>query len=425
MSRAFVDTSVVTTDKATGQPVVYADFDIRRVQPHNEACGATNAPDGFASFWCAEDADGIPPAILRIKKAGYQSIERPIAIYPGMGMIRVEMASSGAEKPTKAQVLNVRASFCSHKDSAGNVVFDPGWIGLVLQNRHSIAQDWIDTKKRMGVTHFVMSPKLVYPNYIVSGQDVSYDVADDPFSYAEFCADMLDHGMIPVVYLTNGDPEDMARVYDGRFKTMCQAFVMAGIAPYCVFVSGWENFGRNPSWTTKAICDALGQMVDVCGPDVMIAQHINSEKPGRITWASYPVQPDDPTQGNEIGAHYMASGEFVSLYFYQTCFDAESPVFALPEWYAADPNGHETPANRWAECLWRFVPEGTYIPAYDRMTDGPWWFAAPRPVGPEQMVLWEPGVPYNYIRGWCSDAQVKAVSDFAKACRVLEGCYVP
>ena len=95
----FVDTSVVVKN-TLGQPIIGANVRIRRTEPNNEACGATNSPDGFLSFWCKADEPGLPPARLHIECPGFPTIDQPISITPTMGMIHVELGGSGLPQPT-------------------------------------------------------------------------------------------------------------------------------------------------------------------------------------------------------------------------------------------------------------------------------------------------------------------------------------
>lgn len=88
----FVDTSIVLSD-TSGKPVCGANFWIRRTEPNNEFCGASNFPDGFASGWIKADEPGLPQAMLTVKAKGYKDISQPIQIHSGMGMIRVTLES--------------------------------------------------------------------------------------------------------------------------------------------------------------------------------------------------------------------------------------------------------------------------------------------------------------------------------------------
>lgn len=325
--------------------------------------------------------------------------------------------------PTREQVLNYKASFCSHRDSLKNVVFDPAFSNASDKMRY----DWLKVKNRMTVTHMVLCPINRYPAYdhIVPSFDFQ-SPSDLAIKFIPRVYEVQNAGLIPHIKITNGDPEDQARVEDGRFRRTCEILRDAGLSKYCVWDSGWENFGANPSWSTLNITRAFNIMVDVFGEDLVMAAHINSTGNGRCTWASWPVQPNDPTNGDEMGAHYCEGGKYVSLYMYQIDMTNElNPVVDPMIWYTADPNGPENLYNRWAECLERFVPVGTYIPAINRYTQGPFWFTLPRPIGPERMVMFEPAVPYYYIRDWCSDEDVKVVSRLFSAYGVLQGCWVP
>jgi hypothetical protein len=118
-------------------------------------------------------------------------------------------------------------------------------------------------------------------------------------------------GFVPFVMLTTGDggsAQDIEAFWPGLF---------AALRPYAaqiVICPGFELVGPGGGWTSAELSRGLLAIHDAL-PSTVLAVHLQDE---RASGASYPVEPDDPWQGDEPGFWQSHGGEFVDILAYQT-----------------------------------------------------------------------------------------------------------
>lgn len=100
-------------------------------------------------------------------------------------------------RPTRAQVLDIKANFGSSRDLLGRIMLDWFYISLPSIER----RQWRTLKHIQGLTHIVLCPVASYPNYPVPTRDLRLE----PATFARYVSEVLDDGLIPIVFLTTGD----------------------------------------------------------------------------------------------------------------------------------------------------------------------------------------------------------------------------
>lgn len=391
--------------------------------------GASVVVDGGASYPLT-DSDGYTSAqvpwgvsrtTIRVTAQGYLPAAIEVILPEGnkdyvFGTRRPDQISLPPlkrEKPLPAPRLPIRASFCSSWDRKNRMVFDPQyfpylWWRWKVMNDTDARDDFyaeLDRKWRHGVTHVVLDPPdgtRYDRDWMPSLPNWMNDGDLDP-QFIAMCNEILSLGFVGVFYCYGGGQTDAVHIYDGQLRRMARRIKAEGWVPRLVINWAWESFGRDPECTAKQNSDAWQLLWDELGPDCMLAEHVGSKSPQRFTWASFPVEPDDPTRGDEAGAHYTGGGKYVKVFFGQLEAFGRGPKDGA--WEA-----------RMIEGLDRYLPTGTPMPIVGKgrfrrdpddnghiddrpMAIGPYWFGGDRPVGPMVYCDWEPAIPFDGIRG--------------------------
>lgn len=425
---------LVFTDAETGRRIAPS---VRVNQPqfgyHNTfAAGGTGTwPDGSpidTGYLCypAYVGDGEIIATL----PGYKPLQFPRVHpvqNPGEHALFLTMERdqpAPAPKPTRAQVLAVKASYCSAKDDSGLVMFTAFAPSLWLTNRPKF-NEWIAKAKLLG-THFVVAfqsndyklgPTEFYP---VPG----FNFDSNPAEFCKMLDAILDAGLVPVVFLTSGDsPAE-------RVHVTPRANALKAYANWCVWFHGWETIGsQNPTYTSRQWFDSQNEMRAVFGPTAVLGMHVDPAE--RCTWASARgynqsqpvegcfwsgsawVENDDPSGGDEIGAMRMLQ---IDVYAIQTRHGGGGPSGTM-----GDLNDDTTWSGHLVEIADRFLPPGSMIPGLNRVVQGPDWFSGANVTRPVFCAF--ETVCVEYIRGQCSEQQAKDASWTCRAAGVLsEGC---
>jgi hypothetical protein len=164
----------------------------------------------------------------------------------------------------------------------------------------------------------VVSPRYGYPNSPIDGRDFT------PERFTELCVVSLDFGMTPMIMLTDV-PEEMPKAL-----RVVEALKNRGLLPYVWLCVGWEIVGAGGTYRSKEAYDANWALEHACaGHEHYIFGHL---QPGRASYASNPVQQDDPWAGNERQCwHDMP---FIRMFAYQTEHDGwdEDPPLWEDRW---------------------------------------------------------------------------------------------
>jgi hypothetical protein len=292
------------------------------------------------------------------------------------------LLTSPAWRPSPEQVRAIKANFCGAKDQSGRVIFDPFISGQSGADR----EDWYQRKRAAGLTHVVVQPAVSYPGAPYAAPDLR----SDPQGWRALLLDVLGHGFVPVVMMTSGDPGTAREITDTVWPAQLLD-AAADLVPWCIWCQGWETGG---GWRASEVSAALRwQQTHLPGGVIAF-----EAQPGRWTGASYPVEPDDPWQGDELGFWRSHGGEGIDVFLYETAHG--SALLQEP----CDPADDGCWLNRWHDGVirlgagyagWRIVP----------------------------ICLWET-VAYDYWHGQASDADAGRIAAAGDALAAAAGVRV-
>jgi hypothetical protein len=204
-------------------------------------------------------------------------------------------------RPTREQVLDVKANFISMRDSRGTVMLS--WFWPVLPS--AMQADWEARWRAAGCTHVVLCPVMQYPGYPLAA-----DWRTQPQRFADAVILLLNRGFIPIIQMTSGDGgtgQDVDLYWRDLLETMRPAL------PYCLLTPGFEVVGPGGGWSSAELSRGLLVLNDA--KPGAIGVHL---QPERATGSSHPVEADDPWQGDEAGFWTAHGGQFVDVLCYQT-----------------------------------------------------------------------------------------------------------
>jgi len=344
----------------------------------------------------------------------------------------------------------IYASYCSHRDHGGMVVFDPVYFGVYWDRGETVAlENCLRMKRAMGITDVVIAIAGGYHDYL---DGATFDFHSDPSRLHDLATFLLDRGFRPIVYVCTADGGTEHEIYDGTISRVCTA--LADLVNHAWYVLGWEvNADRGGAFTAGQVSDGLLVMRAALGDRAMLVWHGQPNRttpasyygsdfhnkpwtPTPIRWVGDPVanegawvDADDPSNGDEQGAFYVEGSGFAEIdcVFFQTDHGVNGPSFTSG-WPGLDEFGQPRWWGRTVECLDRFLQSGTPMPGARgyRTRDGsgtvhehagaagepdstgyraPDWFAAMRRRGRVRWVLYET-VAYEYIRDECIDEAV-------------------
>src|SRR5215831_5581187 len=108
-------------------------------------------------------------------------------------------SSSGGGVPPAAprDRRTMTASYCSHRDDQGEVVFDPIYFGVWWQRNDRARLDRaLDIKRSLGVNAVQLCVQGGYGSYMGGA---TYDFRQHPEEYGALCTYVRDEGFIPVI----------------------------------------------------------------------------------------------------------------------------------------------------------------------------------------------------------------------------------
>lgn len=360
----------------------------------------------------------------------------------------------------------MKASYCSHRDDDGEVVFDPIYFGLWWQNgARDILDACLAVKRRLGVNAIQLCVQGGYGSYM---DGATYDFRADPAEYGRLCTYVRDEGFTPIILVATADGGTHKEIYDGTMQRVLEATAhLANDAWYC---AGYEqNLDRGGAYSARQQHDAALLIRKVVGDEGLILSWLqplrctmgaywgnnkNSKpsrpdwNPGELVWTTSESNPnegawieaDDPAQGGEQEAWYVEGGLELDGLWYQTDHGSNSPSYAQPGGYPGlDGYGQPRYFDRLIEICDRFLPPGTRMPGADGFIDAsgythggvapshsaPDWFHQSRKRGRPVLCVGET-VPYEYTRGQCCDEAVQECSEALISLGITaHGCWQP
>lgn len=205
-------------------------------------------------------------------------------------------------RPSPARPL-IRANFCGMRDGQGRIMFDPYWIALDDEER----ADWVARKQAAGLTHLVLCPVANYPGMAWN----PVDLRAHPDVFATHVRRALDHGFFPIVMLTTGDGGSADDI-DTYWPGLCAA--LAPLQDSLIVTPGFEVVGPGAGWTSAQLSKGLRTLKRLL-PRALLGVHL---QPERATGASYPLEADDPWQGDEAAFWRSHGGELADVFLYQS-----------------------------------------------------------------------------------------------------------
>lgn len=218
------------------------------------------------------------------------------------GYILLDSAGGIPIRPTRDQILNVKANFISMRDSWNRVMLSWFWP-LLPENEQA---DWVTRWRQAGLTHVVLCPVMQYPG----APFPSDDWRAQPQRFAAAVQRVLQLGFIPIIQMTSGDGgtgNDVVNYWPGLFTAL------QPVIRYCLGSCGFEVVGPGGGWTSAQLSRGLKALKT--GGFGAIGVHL---QPERATGASHPVEPDDPWHGDEAGFWTSNGGELADILLYQT-----------------------------------------------------------------------------------------------------------
>jgi hypothetical protein len=360
----------------------------------------------------------------------------------------------------------MKASYCSHRDQNGEVVFDPIYFGVYWgRNDRARLDACLQVKRQLGANAVQLCVQGGYPGYMAGA---TYDYRGNPSEYGRLCTYVRDAGFTPVILLATADGGTHAEIYNGQMQRILDATAhLAKDAWYC---AGYEqNLDRGGAFSARQQHDAALLIRQTVGEDGLILLWLQpmrctmgaywgstkSQKPSRPDWnpgelvwttsESNPnegawIEADDPARGGEQEAWYIEGGLEIDGLWYQTDHGANGPAYATPGGTPGlDAFGQPRYFDRLIEICDRFLPPGTPMPAAQGFIDSsgythtgtapshsaPDWFHQERRRGRPVLCVGET-VPYEYTRGQCCEEAVVVCSEALTRLGIIShGCWQP
>lgn len=340
MSAELVGLGFTTSDARTGQRI-QANVVIHGGDDLNFTAASTG-DGGDLGFVFANVGRG--KGSITISKPGY--LTRVIDCdFPTVPNLDYALEPVALPRPSRADMLNVRANFCN--------IYDPT-NGLPMFTAYfPVKQNWLQPLVDAGSTHVTLSPECAYPGYWVP----PFDWRDRPQDFAA-CVTKITQtvgangkALTPIVFLDNGGPDPLPRI-QRYWPNLINALRSASVLDRCILVPAWEPVQGD--WSSYALSEAL-KFLKALAPDNLIGWH---GSPTRWVGSSNPVEPNDPWQGGESDFYKSHGGEFIDICFYQA--QAKS-VFQG----ACNPADDDCWLNRWTDGVirlgngvngWRILP---------------------------------------------------------------------
>lgn len=258
-----------------------------------------------------------------------------------MRRVQSLLFSGGAPRPTRAELVNIKAGFCNTRDTLGRVIFDPFIASLDTAGR----RDWYANKRAHGYTHIVLSPRYAYYSPTTPYPIPGKDMLDKPEEFAAFVREATQtpaadgKGFRVIVMLDDGAPDPMPRI-DRYWMPLLDA--LEPMKDFIIICPGWELI-KASDWTSADYSYALERI----GPRLTVDDwefwaHLSE---GRAAFSSNPVEPDDPWQGAEKDCWYTHGGQYLTGLLYQS-YAVHNGIPAV-----CDVASDSCYLNRWADVV--------------------------------------------------------------------------
>ena len=281
--------------------------------------------------------------------------------------------------PVVADQRVVRANFCNLTDSVPRPIFS----SCLAAQSPEMQEEWITRERLAGGTHYVFSIESGY-------RDIYPEVVNfyDAGRMPEWIATLdrvLAAGLVPVVMLTAGN------AYPGyAYLTALVQAIPASYYDRVIWCCGWETVVY--SWSSRQYFDGNVALRTALGPTALMACHLT---PGRASFSSNPVEPDDPWQGDEVACwhdHWGPSGHPFAVFLYQSPPPPEGAAFDV------------TAPDSWGERAMEVADRFLGLPG------APDWFSGiTRPT-----LIWFEATAFTFIRGQSSSAWACTVARHAQ-----------
>lgn len=304
----------VAIDASTSQPLAGVTVSLtNRDTGRVYACGAeecTTTAAGYAGWPVVPVNTHL---VLELHTDGYLAGRYEFTLTESLADVRAPLTPITTPTPppparrTRAELLHALANFCNLTDSQGRVVFTPFKISLPTAER----AEWYDLERAAGSTHTVLSPTIGYPGSPIPGRDLY----DNPLAFREFVIEALNtpaadgKGFAPIIILDAGDEGIRERI-DRLWPPIRAA--LEDVNDDIIVVPGWELIKASAA-TSADYAYALTKLQQLGFRNIGV--HLS---PGRASFASHPLEEDDPWAGAESGSWKSAGGEFPVIFFYQS-----------------------------------------------------------------------------------------------------------
>lgn len=282
--------------------------------------------------------------------------------------------------PPPTEPLIVRANFCNLTDSTGRPIFS----SCLAAQAPAMQDEWIQRERDAGGTHYAFSIESGYHD--LYGPTINFYTAGRMAEWLTTLDRVLAAGLMPIVFLSSGDRYPGADYFRGVL-----AAIPATYYERVVWVCGWECV--KGGWSSAQYLDGNLAIRRALGPAPIMASHLST---GRLSFASNPVEPDDPWAGDEMACWRYGwesiGGHPFAVFLYQ------SPVPDEP----FDPYLPGSWGERAREVIDRLL--GGRPPAPD-------WFAGIR----RPTAIWYEATAFTFIRGQSTSDDARAVARDAQS----------
>lgn len=274
--------------------------------------------------------------------------------------------------------MSIRANFCNLTDSVPRPIFS----SCLAAQSPEMQEEWITRELLAGGTHYVFSIQAGYTDY---PPEVNFYLEGRMAEWLTTLDRVLAAGLIPVVFLhTGGDYPG-----DQYFRNVL-ASIPSSYYDRALWVPAWEPV--KGAWSSRQFRDAALTMRAALGPTAPMAAHLSQ---GRLSFASNPVEADDPWGGNEMDCWrtgWGPAGHPFDVFLYQSYVVAQGDTMDV------------TKPDSWGERAKEVADRVLGLPG------APDWFAGIR----RPDLVWFEATAYYFIRGRSTSAWAQEVAASAQ-----------
>ena len=240
---------------------------------------------------------------LTVSAEGFLPAQEPFVMPGGDGNLRVTLIRPFRRLPPLSDEARPNANFGSMLDEHGRLMLS--WFYPLLDAETQA--EWERRWKAEGLNTVVLCPVMQYRDYWV-GKD---DWRGQPERFGAVVRQLIDRGFYVWIMGTSGDggtASDFKKYWPGL------AAATADLNEWLIVAPGFESCGRDAGHSAAETSVGL-YTIKALWPKALVAIEFT---PTRWTCASYPVQLDDPWQGDEAGFGWSHGGEILDIVAYET-----------------------------------------------------------------------------------------------------------